>query len=150
MCIYYRLPVLWYSCLDVATVMRVVVTGDRHWDDYQTPHLVLEKLPNGTVVVNGAAPGLDTIVWELCLALGIEWEVIFADWERYGPGAGPKRNGQMLDTKPDIVYAFHNDFRSSKGTKNCVKQAEKRNLPVSFFTSNYGKETWRNEELFSS
>jgi hypothetical protein len=36
----------------------------------------------------------------------------------------------MLDTEPDFVLAFHDEIEKSKGTRNCVKEAEKREIPV--------------------
>lgn len=53
-----------------------------------------------------------------------------AEWEKYGKSAGPIRNRQMLDENPDLVIAFHDDIESSKGTKDCIKEAEKRGIEV--------------------
>jgi hypothetical protein len=36
----------------------------------------------------------------------------------------------MLDTKPDLVIAFHEDIESSKGTKDCIKEARRRGIAV--------------------
>ena len=36
------------------------------------------------------------------------------------------RNKKMLDMNPDLVIAFHDDIENSKGTKDCIKEAEKR------------------------
>jgi hypothetical protein len=59
-----------------------------------------------------------------------------ADWDRYGKGAGPIRNKQMLDENPDIemVIAFHTNLTNSKGTKNMIDRAKRRNIKVCIFT----------------
>lgn len=43
-------------------------------------------------------------------------------------GAGPLRNRQMLDEVPDLVLAFHAEMQSSKGTKDCVLEANRRGI----------------------
>lgn len=53
-----------------------------------------------------------------------------ADWGRYGKGAGPVRNRQMLALDPDAVQAFHNDLVESSGTLDMCVIADKKNVPV--------------------
>lgn len=56
-----------------------------------------------------------------------------ADWTRnkYKNGAeGPIRNKRMLDEGAEIVYAFHPNLEQSKGTRNMINQALRRNIPV--------------------
>ena len=36
----------------------------------------------------------------------------------------------LVEGKPDIVVAFHNEIENSKGTKNMVNQALKKGLSV--------------------
>jgi len=60
-------------------------------------------------------------------------EVIWfpADWEKYGRAAGPIRNKQMImEGKPDLVVAFHNNISKSRGTKNMVTQARRHGIRV--------------------
>jgi hypothetical protein len=57
-----------------------------------------------------------------------------ADWKKHGPSAGPKRNQQMLDEgKPGIVYVFHDDIESSKGSKDMKRRAEKAGIKVNIY-----------------
>ena len=45
-----------------------------------------------------------------------------AEWNKFGRAAGPMRNKRMLiDGKPDMVFAFHDDIENSKGTANMIK-----------------------------
>ncbi len=109
--------------------MRVLVCGDRNWTDVE---LIRDNLPHETtVVIHGACRGADKIGGEVAESLGIPVEVFPAQWKRYGRGAGPIRNKQMLDEgKPDLVLAFHPDLLKSKGTRNMVTLARKKGLPV--------------------
>lgn len=53
-----------------------------------------------------------------------------ADWKLHGHAAGPIRNRQMLDEKPDLVIAFHEDWANAKGTRDCVAEAGRRGIKV--------------------
>lgn len=41
----------------------------------------------------------------------------------------------MLDEKPDLVVAFHDALHRSRGTKDCVEEAQRRGIPVRVFTT---------------
>lgn len=110
--------------------MLVLVCGDRNWEDMETVARRLSKLPPGTKVIHGACRGADTCGGMAARRLGFEVQSFPAEWDKYGPYAGPIRNGQMLDQKPDLVIAFHENIEKSRGTKNCLTQARKRKIPV--------------------
>ena len=45
--------------------------------------------------------------------------------------AGPIRNQRMLvEGKPDLVIAFHDDLESSRGTKDMIKRSLKAGIRV--------------------
>ena len=114
--------------------MKVLVCGDRNWDNIEAIARELKKLPEGTVIVHGAARGADTIAGLVAEEIGFVIEAYPADWNKYGKGAGHIRNKQMLDEgKPKIVFAFHSDIGSSKGTKNMVEQANKAGIITVIF-----------------
>lgn len=119
-------------CVDY---MRILICGDRNWKDIKTISEVLGKLPRDTIIIQGEARGADRIAKQVALKLGLKVESYPADWTKYGRAAGPLRNLQMLNSKPDAVWAFHNNIESSKGTKHCVAQAKLRGLPVIIFSS---------------
>jgi hypothetical protein len=120
--------------------MKVLITGDRNWQDRKTIHRTLRfiQMTNvGTdcahrslVVIQGEASGADSTARDCARDLGIEVWSFPANWKKYGRAAGPLRNKEMLDREPDLVVAFHNDLSKSKGTKNCVGEAKKRGIPV--------------------
>lgn len=78
-----------------------------------------------TTVIEGGAPGADTLAREWALANNILVEEYKAEWGKYGKAAGPIRNKRMLDEgKPDVVVGFTNkDLSESRGTANMIKQA---------------------------
>lgn len=119
--------------------MRVLICGDRNWTDVGMIRSVLLALSyriavegNGPlVIIEGEAKGADRIAREQAEYHGIAVERYPADWKRYGRGAGPIRNQQMLDEgKPDLVIAFHDNLDHSKGTRDMVERARKTRIPV--------------------
>lgn len=113
--------------------MRVLVCGDRLWRDSHMVHAHLSSLKAelGTfTVVEGGATGADVEAANAARHLDLPVETFKADWIKYGRAAGPRRNRQMLDTKPDLVLAFHDDIEHSRGTKDCVGEARRRGIAV--------------------
>jgi hypothetical protein len=114
--------------------MRILFCGDRHWTNYKSICDVMADL-NPDAVIEGEAPGADSLARDAAEYFGIPVLPFHADWGQYGRAAGPIRNKQMLDEgKPDMVVAFHNDIQNSKGTLNMVKQARKQNIKVFVYT----------------
>lgn len=105
--------------------MRLLICGDRNWTDRRPIYAVLRRCGVGDVVIQGGAPGADSIAEQAAVALGLDNECYPAQWGRYGRGAGPIRNQQMLDEgEPDEVYAFHDNVADSKGTADMVRRAK--------------------------
>ncbi len=75
------------------------------------------------ILVHGAARGLDSVVSAWAKRNGVTekpYPITPADWKYYGNAAGPIRNKQMLEQKPDRVYIFP----GGKGTKNMERTAK--------------------------
>jgi hypothetical protein len=114
--------------------MRVLVTGDRHWDDEYIIAAVLDGFfvlslnvyDEEFVVIEGGADGADKFAREWSPNRdGVRHITERADWDRYGRAAGPIRNRKMVDEhEPDIFVAFHDDLEKSKGTLDCVGYAQ--------------------------
>jgi len=103
--------------------MKVLVCGSRYWTDYAMIHDRLSTLPLGTTIIQGMAPGADSCARLAAIRLGFKYEDYPAKWSKYGKGAGPIRNQQMIEQKPDLVIAFHEDFEKSKGTNDMLERA---------------------------
>lgn len=119
--------------------MRILICGDRFWDDSGTIIATLHnKFPEGGVghtVIHGACKGADRQAGAVAKGLGFAVIPYPADWDKYGKAAGPIRNRVMLDTGPNLVIAFHNSIETSKGTKDCVEEAQRRGIPTEVVTS---------------
>jgi hypothetical protein len=103
--------------------MRVLVCGGRNFSDYSFLSSVLTNIHTTTKItriIQGEAPGADTLARQWANEHNILIIGFPADWNTYGRAAGPIRNKQMLDEgKPDVVIAFP----GNKGTRNMVAQA---------------------------
>lgn len=119
--------------------MRILVTGSRDWTDKQAIVDAVMDLNNWypidwdeVVIVHGACPtGADKIADDFAEAYGLQVERHAANWSLHGKAAGPKRNQKMVDLGADIVLAFPKG--TSKGTRNCIKAAEKAGLRVKVY-----------------
>ena len=102
--------------------MKVLVCGDRKWRDHATIWNVLVSLKgkhgHALQIIEGGAEGADRIAWEAANRLSLDCATYLADWKKYGRAAGPIRNRVMLDQKPDLVLAFHDNLEKSRGTKD--------------------------------
>lgn len=111
----------------------VLVCGSRNWTDESTIADVLsdvfyevEEAGGQPKVMHGNAPGADTLAAKVSDFYGVPTLVFPADWKRHGKAAGPIRNRQMLDEKPELVIAFH--LGESRGTRDCVNEAMRRGI----------------------
>ena len=113
----------------------VLVCGSRDWKDYYAIKGELSKLPKHTLIIHGKCPtGADKLADKAARALGLKVRRFPADWVKYGRSAGPIRNTEMIDERPDKVLAFHEDLPNSKGTKDTVEKARKAKIEVEIFT----------------
>lgn len=106
----------------------VAVTGGRGYDDYRHVKRVLDE-ERPSVVVQGECPygGADRLAKRWCKENGVPCLGMEALWDFYGKGAGPIRNGWMLDLLP--IYKLI-AFPGDRGTNNAVEQAHKREMLV--------------------
>lgn len=111
--------------------MRILVCGDRDWDDEDLIGEVLNSfIPVSTTIIHGAARGADSLAGNVARKLDMEVIEFPADWKTYGRAAGPLRNQQMLfDGFPNLVIAFHDNLYRSKGTQDMVRRAKKAFIP---------------------
>jgi hypothetical protein len=109
--------------------VRVLVCGGRNYDDFECVRRTLDELLAGDadpVVIHGAARGADSLAGRWAIEHNVHVEACPADWNRHGRAAGPIRNQQMLDHKPDVVLAFP----GGSGTKDMITRARRAGVPV--------------------
>ncbi len=116
--------------------MKVLVCGCRHWQWFEIIYGRLAKLPSDTIIIEGGASGADRQARGAALDIGLEVVEFPAAWKKHGKAAGPIRNIKMLDAKPHLVIAFHDDLENSKGTKHLVGEARKRGIEVEIIDGN--------------
>ena len=113
---------------------KIVICGSRHFKNYKllckatgdTITLIRQRSPEAKIIiVSGGARGADTLGERFAAEHGFSVERFLADWARFGRGAGPKRNAEMAAVA-DLVIAF--PIGKSPGTRNMIKQAEKRGV----------------------
>lgn len=108
--------------------MRVLVSGSRHFKDYEQLKGVLSAY-NITEIIHGAARGADTLAGRYGEEIDSPVSRLPADWETYGRRAGPIRNSRMLkEGLPDMVIAFRGP--GSRGTQNMIDQARRAGVEV--------------------
>ena len=115
--------------------MKVVVCGSRHWTDRFTMYQRLSELPVDATVIQGECDGADVMACKIALEIALEVVGFYPAWKKYDLSAGPKRNIKMLNTKPSLVLAFHDDLDKSKGTKHIVGEARSRGIRVEVISS---------------
>ena len=108
---------------------KILICGDRYWADKGAISKRLSQVDNA-IIIHGACRGADNLGGIVAKELGFEVLEFPADWTKYGRSAGPIRNRQMLDEKPTLVLAFHNNISKSKGTADTVREAKRRKIPV--------------------
>src|ERR1017187_7880912 len=114
--------------------MRVLICGDRNWNQAGPILDALMAQDDVTLVIDGAARGADTIGHQVAEAMDFPTKQFPADWDQYHKAAGPIRNQQMLtEGKPDLVLAFHNDITKSKGTRDMLKRCIKAGIPFALY-----------------
>ena len=115
--------------------MKVLVCGSRNWKRKESILKELEKLPKDTIIIHGAARGADLIAGDIAQHLGLTVKEFPADWDKYKKAAGIIRNKQMLEEKPNLILAFHENIESSKGTAHMIKIASEAGIEVRLFTN---------------
>lgn len=114
--------------------LRVLVCGARDYDNADLINQQLKILLEAYgpfILIEGEAKGADTIArrWGDRHLPRMNIIPFPAQWSRYGRGAGPIRNLQMLEQgKPDLVLAFGG--KKGTGTNHMVRIAKKAGVII--------------------
>lgn len=115
----------------------VIACGSRYWTDPEPVRWALAQVTEfdrDARVLSGGARGLDRMADGIARGLGMGTRVELADWVGRGRGAGPERNGRMLDLLlrdrggrgPGLVLAWKDEFdrwMRAGGTENMCRIA---------------------------
>lgn len=84
-----------------------------------------------TEIGQGGAKGADALALKYALDHGVKYRTYFADWERWGNVAGPKRNRLMYELfGPQLVVGFP----GGRGTANMLGLSQAHNTPTAAVT----------------
>lgn len=80
-------------------------------------------------IVQGGALGVDSQARRIAVNRHLRYAEFPANWRRFGTGAGPIRNQDMLElTQPLMVLAYPS--RKSIGTRHMIRIATEKGLEV--------------------
>jgi len=113
--------------------LKILVYGSRNIEPVSLLRRILRGVPKDSIIIHGAARGVDSTAGTVARQLGLEVEEYPADWKRDRRGAGPIRNQLMLDQSPDIVIAVHDDPLLGRGTRDMVDRANRKKVPTFIF-----------------
>ena len=114
-------------------IKRVVIAGCSDYTNYdelkEYVDMCLSNIreENEIIIVSGGAKGADSLGEQYANENGFEVELHLADWDKYGRGAGPRRNKEMAEVS-DFVICFWDG--KSRGTKSMIEYAKQLNKPV--------------------
>ncbi|AXH44227.1 DprA-like DNA processing chain A [Arthrobacter phage GoCrazy] len=111
--------------------MRLLITGSREWTDLEFIRGQLRKIyeaHSDVTLVSGACPrGADRIAEVVGeVEFGFKIERHPAEWEKYGPRSGFKRNAEMVALGADVCFAFIKD--ESRGATHTAQLAYKNGI----------------------
>lgn len=110
--------------------MKVIIAGGRDFAEYDllkyTCDYMLSKI-NHIEIVSGCSRGADLLGEKYAQEREIPVKKFPADWEKFGKGAGYKRNSEMA-TYADCLIAFWDG--ESRGTRHMINTAKKHGLQI--------------------
>ena len=104
---------------------KVVIGGCRDYNDYvffkSCIDAILKNEKDEITIISGHCSGVDLMGERYAAENGINIEIIFPEWAKYGRAAGPIRNKKMVEAA-DLIIAFWDGI--SKGTRSLIKYAQ--------------------------
>lgn len=114
--------------------MKLVIAGSRTIVNIQHLYNAILTLDLGDIVrnevteiISGGANGADKLGEILATKLNKDLIIIPAEWDKYGKGAGYRRNEDMAELG-DAVLVLYDGI--SKGSKHMIELAKKHNKKV--------------------
>lgn len=113
--------------------MKILVSGSRNLDEMDLVWVTLGSVETTLLIVGDCKSGADLFARRWAWFYQVPMEVHAADWKKYGKRAGPKRNGAMVATGPDLGIFFFMLKEENAGTKDCYKQARDAGISTEAF-----------------
>lgn len=109
---------------------KYAVVGSRDYPNLRAVRHFIDGLPDDDCVISGNARGVDKCAQEMALNRSMVVIIAPAQWDKYGKGAGFKRNSLMVKWADEIV-AFWDGF--SPGTKSTIELAQHAGKKVTVY-----------------
>jgi len=108
--------------------VRVIIAGSRSITDYAIVEkaVIVSKL-SPTLILSGAARGVDQLAIRYADRNGLPVELYPAEWEKHGKRAGYIRNEQMAKHATALIAIWDGQ---SRGTWHMINIAKAKNLPT--------------------
>lgn len=103
----------------------LLVCGGRAYANKRRVYEVLDQW-EVELLIHGGASGADSLAASWAADREINCLRVPAKWKKHGRRAGPLRNHEMAQMKPDVVIAF----AGGRGTTNMVTTARESGLNV--------------------
>ena len=106
---------------------RLVVAGSRDFNDYGLLCSALDEVVSelkaeyNVTIVSGTANGADKLGEKYAEKHGLKIERHPANWGRYGRGAGPIRNAEMVKSSDGVVVFLNGESTGAKNIIDCAK-----------------------------
>lgn len=107
--------------------MKVAIVGSRDFSNLDLVRKYVDRLDKDVTVISGGARGVDMVAIVQAEVRGLRVKVIPANWDKYGKGAGYRRNREIV-AEADEVMAFWDG--NSRGTLNTMTLARAAGKPV--------------------
>lgn len=111
-------------------MIRVIIAGGRDFTDYNKLCEVCDTGFSGCGVieiVSGMAKGADLLGERYAIERGHQIKRFPADWDKYGKGAGYRRNVEMANYAGALLAFWDGE---SRGTLHMINAAKDRGLKV--------------------
>lgn len=111
-------------------MIKVIIAGGRDFNDYDKLRDICDIAFKNHVdieIVSGSAKGADLLGERYAIERGHQVKRFPADWDKYGKGAGYRRNVEMADYAGALL-AFWDG--SSRGTLHMINIAKDRGLKI--------------------
>ena len=78
-------------------------------------------------LISGGAKGVDKMAEEWATKNGLSITIFRPNWDKYGKGAGPRRNVQIIGAATHCI-AFPS--KMGKGTQDSIGKAKRKGIPL--------------------
>jgi hypothetical protein len=109
--------------------VRVIVAGGRFFEDFalvcKALNFYLSDVPHDDVLfIEGGAKGADRLGRKYAEKYDYPFMTFEADWDKYGKGAGYRRNAEMADVATHLVLFWDGKSKGSGHMKNIAERKE--------------------------